>query len=40
MGPLDAERDRPVALGATVTTEHGDLYVMTDPESNEFCLET
>jgi hypothetical protein len=41
MGPLDAERDRLVALGATVTAEHGDdLYVMADPGGNEFCLET
>ena len=39
MGPLDAERDRLVGLGATVTVEHEDLYVMADPEGNEFCLE-
>ena len=39
IGPLEAERERLVALGATVLAEHGDLVVMTDPEGNEFCLE-
>ena len=40
MGPLDEERDRLVALGARVVREGEDLIVMTDPEGNEFCLET
>jgi hypothetical protein len=40
MGPLEAERDRLVALGASVSAEQDDLYVMADPEGNEFCLET
>lgn len=40
MGSLELERDRLVALGASVLAEHGDLYVMADPEGNEFCLET
>ncbi len=40
MGPLEAERDRLVALGASVQSEVGDLIVMTDPEGNELCLET
>jgi hypothetical protein len=40
MGPLERERDRLVALGASVLAEHGGLYVMSDPEGNEFCLET
>ena len=40
MGPLEAERDRLVALGASVQSEVDDLIVMTDPEGNEFCLET
>lgn len=40
MGPLEAERDRLVALGASVQSEAGDLIVMTDPEGNELCLET
>src|SRR3954447_7651318 len=39
MGDLAEERDRLVALGATVQSEGGDLIVMTDPEGNEFCLE-
>ncbi|KRE92969.1 hypothetical protein ASG76_16145 [Nocardioides sp. Soil774] len=39
-GPLEVERDRLVALGASVVTQDGDLYVMLDPEGNEFCLET
>ena len=40
MGSLEVERDRLLALGATVTAEHEGLYVMADPEGNEFCLET
>jgi hypothetical protein len=40
MGPLESERDRLVALGASVLAERGDLCVMADPEGNEFCLET
>jgi hypothetical protein len=40
MGDLDEERDRLVALGASVQSDDGDLYVMRDPEGNEFCLET
>ncbi len=40
MGSLEDERDRLVALGAHVVREDGDLIVMTDPEGNEFCLET
>ena len=39
-GPLEGERDRLVALGASVVREGGDLIVMLDPEGNEFCLET
>jgi len=40
MGDLAHERDRLVGLGASVRAEHGDLFVMADPEGNEFCLET
>jgi hypothetical protein len=40
MGDLHEERDRLVALGASVQHEDGDLVVMADPECNEFCLET
>ena len=40
MGDLVGERDRLVALGATVQGGDGDLVVMLDPEGNEFCLET
>lgn len=40
MGRLDVERDRLVALGARVVHEGDVLIVMTDPEGNEFCLET
>lgn len=39
-GPLDAERDRLVGMGARVVRQDGDLIVMLDPEDNEFCLET
>jgi hypothetical protein len=39
MGDLEAERVRLVALGATVIADQGELYVMTDPDGNEFCLE-
>ncbi len=39
MGPVRAEAERLVALGARVTGEDGDLVVMADPEGNEFCLE-
>ena len=40
MGDLDAERERLVGLGASVQGKHGELFVMLDPEGNEFCLET
>lgn len=40
MGALETERDRLVGLGASILADHGDLYVMADPEGNEFCLET
>jgi hypothetical protein len=40
MGALDEERNRLVALGARVVHEGDELIVMTDPEGNEFCLET
>ncbi len=40
MGPLEAERDRLVSLGALVVSAGDDLCVMHDPEGNEFCLET
>ena len=39
MGSLETERDRLVGLGASVLADHGDLFVMADPEGNEFCLE-
>ncbi|GAA5119811.1 VOC family protein [Alloalcanivorax gelatiniphagus] len=39
MGPLPAERDRLVALGATVLAEHDGVVVLADPEGNELCLE-
>lgn len=39
MGPVSAEVERLVALGATVISEDGDLTVMADPEGNEFCVE-
>ena len=34
-----AERDRLMALGASVVHEYDELTVMADPEGNEFCLE-
>ena len=40
VGPLDAERDRLVGLGARVVSQDDDLIVMLDPEGNEFCLES
>ncbi len=40
MGDLVEERERLVGLGATVQSDEGDLFVMLDPEGNEFCLET
>lgn len=39
MGPVIAEVERLVALGASVIGEDGDLVVMADPEGNEFCVE-
>jgi hypothetical protein len=39
MGPVSAEVERLVALGASVISEDGDLTVMADPEGNEFCVE-
>ena len=39
-GTFEAERDRLVALGARVLSQVGDLSVMSDPEGNEFCLES
>jgi hypothetical protein len=39
MGPLEAEYERLVALGARLVGQHGDLYVLHDPEGNELCLE-
>ena len=38
-GPVSAEVERLVALGASVIGEDGDLVVMADPEGNEFCVE-
>ena len=40
MGDLAEERERLVGLGASVQGGGGDLFVMLDPEGNEFCLET
>jgi hypothetical protein len=40
MGDLEAERDRLTGLGATVLAEQEGLYVMADPDGNEFCLES
>jgi len=40
MDALETERDRLVALGARVVRQDGELFVMLDPEGNEFCLET
>ena len=34
-----AERDRLIALGASIVHEYDELTVMADPEGNEFCLE-
>ena len=43
MGDLVAERERLVGLGATVQGDQqgddADLFVMIDPEGNEFCVE-
>ncbi|WP_374967730.1 VOC family protein [Terrabacter sp. BE26] len=39
VGPVEAEVERLVALGATVTGSDGDVVVMADPEGNEFCVE-
>ena len=39
VGPVKAEVDRLVALGARVLSEDGELTVMADPEGNEFCVE-
>ncbi|HEU4971165.1 MAG TPA: VOC family protein [Gaiellaceae bacterium] len=39
IGPVSAEVERLVALGANVIGEDGDLVVMADPEGNEFCVE-
>ena len=39
MGPVNAEVERLVALGASIIGEDGDLTVMADPEGNEFCVE-
>ena len=39
VGPVDAEVERLVALGARVLSTDGDLTVMVDPEGNEFCVE-
>ena len=39
VGPVSAEVDRLVALGARVLSNDGDLVVMVDPEGNEFCVE-
>jgi hypothetical protein len=33
-----ADRDRLLALGATVREEHPEWTVMADPEANEFCV--
>lgn len=38
MDTVEAEVERLVALGATVTGGDGDLVVMADPEGNEFCV--
>jgi hypothetical protein len=40
MGPVSAEVERLVGLGASVLRDDGDLVVMADPEGNEFCVET
>src|SRR4051794_38508057 len=36
VGPVDAEVDRLLGLGARVTGRDGDVVVMADPEGNEF----
>jgi predicted enzyme related to lactoylglutathione lyase len=38
-GPVDAEVDRLVGLGATVVRPGRELTVLRDPEGNEFCVE-
>ncbi len=40
MDTVEAEVERLVVLGATVTGSDGDLVVMADPEGNEFCVES
>jgi hypothetical protein len=39
MGPVEAEVERLMMLGASVIGGEGDLVVMADPEGNEFCVE-
>ncbi len=39
MGPLAEEKERLIALGASVLSESADLIGMADPVGNEFCLE-
>lgn len=39
-GPLRDEVRRLTALGASVSKDGADLVVMTDPEGNEFCVES
>ena len=39
LGPLDDEVNRLVTLGAGVVMPGRDLFVMADPEENEFCVE-
>lgn len=39
VGPVSAEVDRLVALGARLLAQDGDLIVLADPEGNEFCVE-
>ncbi|GAA2016724.1 VOC family protein [Catenulispora yoronensis] len=34
----DAEVTRLIALGASVSADHGHLVTMLDPEGNEFCV--
>lgn len=34
-----AERDRLIALGASVVHEYDELTAMIDPEGSKFCLE-
>ncbi|GGB36105.1 hypothetical protein GCM10011492_28530 [Flexivirga endophytica] len=40
VGDLGAEVGRLEALGASVIERHDDLVVMSDPEGNEFCVES